>query len=122
MMPIRAAFLIAMILLLPSMTASRVGAATPTLEIVNLTRYSVWVSAERNADRFAITVAPMGKAIIDRTGTFSFTGGLTVNGKKIELPRRDIAIGSADPQTLTIWETRGSFSWALGSAASGGFQ
>jgi hypothetical protein len=122
MMTIRSAFLIVMILLLPNMTTSRVGAAMPPLEFVNLTNYSVWVTAERNAERIAITVAPQGKAPFAQAGTFSFTAGLTVNGKKIELPRKNVVVTGTDRQSLTIWKSGGSFYWDFRSSASGGFQ
>jgi hypothetical protein len=92
-------------------------AATPTLEIVNMTTHTATILAHRAGLLYGrYSIPPYGKALIYGDGVFTFSGILSGG----ELPRRDTTLVAGAQTRGLIIEVRGTtFTWTFGQATSG---
>lgn len=96
-------------------------AATPTLEIVNMTKYPAIVHVERSGAAYGrYTIPAYGKVGIYGDGAFSFTGTVATAAGNEGLPRKETTIRSgAGGRSLIIEHRETTFTWTFGQATSG---
>jgi len=95
-------------------------AATPTLEIVNMTSHTATIVVDRAGLSYAhYTIAPFGKALLYGDGTFTFTGTVSV-GPGVALPRKETTLAAGAKTRGLIISSNGTIvDWAFGLPTSG---
>jgi hypothetical protein len=95
-------------------------AATPTLEIINMTGHTATIVVDRAGLAYAhYTIQPYNKAMVYGDGTFTFTGTISV-GPGVALPRRETTlVAGAKTRGLIIEIKGGVAEWAFGLPTSG---
>jgi surface antigen len=96
-------------------------AASPTLEIVNMTKYPATVQVHKAGAVYGHYAIPAyGKVAIYGDGAFSFTGTVATHTGDIALPRKETTIARGAATRGLIIEPRGSdIIWTFGQATSG---
>jgi len=96
-------------------------AATPTLEIVNMTKYPVTAQVHKAGAIYGHYAIPAyGKVALYGDGAFSFTGTVATQAGDIALPRKETTIAPGGGSRGLIIEHKGStFTWNFGQATSG---
>jgi len=95
-------------------------AASPTLEIVNMTGHTATIVVDRAGSAYAhYTIQPYNKVMVYGDGTFTFTGTVSV-GPGVALPRRETTLVAGAKTRGLIIEIRGGVAeWAFGLPTSG---
>jgi len=96
-------------------------AATPTLEIVNMTKYPATVHVEKSGAAYGhYSIPAYGKVAIYGDGAFTFTGTVATAAGNEVLPRKDTTIvPGAATKGLIIQPSGTLIVWGFGAATSG---